>query len=351
MWRGRIVRSSAPHSKCGEAARSPWVQIPPSPPKSKTYRVQESYNATMKNQGFHGQPYGIEWYKNRAFKSLEQIDDGVWDYSDSVLVYIGAAEEDYESIQQIDSPYYKLVTKPERSYLENIASTIADELPDESDFIDLGPGTEHKEQFLFDALKRQKKHFIYKPVDISNKFLGLATDYARDQGIVVDPILSPFEELATKLKKPGRVRFVSLGLTYSNYSPHKILNLLKSITGAEGLAFINSQIRDRIDMDKLVSMYTKDGYVIMKTKLSLLGLNPDEDITSHYCDDGIRLWCALRNSTSQLKQIGIMPGTKLLVLQSLRPTSESLQQDIADVFPRYRILDTNEPFVGAILKT
>lgn len=60
--------------------------------------------------------YDGEWFKKRAFESLVSIAPHTWDYSDSLLLYISSGVEKYESIQESDSPYFNLVTKPEREY-------------------------------------------------------------------------------------------------------------------------------------------------------------------------------------------------------------------------------------------
>ncbi len=305
----------------------------------------------MNDQPPPGETYGPKWYQKRAFQSLAQIDEGVWDYSDSLLLYVADAQDQYETIQKTDNPYSSIVTKPERDFLESVATAVADRLPNEFAYIDLGPGTEHKESFIFEALKKQNKHFTYAPVDINKDFLESAASYALGQGIQVHPLLLPFEELPEKLHDWQGPRFVSLGLTYSNYDPNSILTLLKVISGDKGQVFVDTQIRDRVDMKEVAAIYSRDVYAIAEPKLKLLGLNPQTDIADHICDDGVRVWSILRNSTPELEQRGIFKGAKLLVFQSLRPTLESFQRDIASVFPSFSLLDTGGPFVGAILES
>src|SRR3990167_10504065 len=129
--------------------------------------------------------YDNEWFKNRALKNLRLISPNIWDYSDSLLLYISSGVEKYESLQEDDTPYFRLVTKPEREYLQSIAKDVVDLLPPNFEYIDLGPGTEHKEQFFFDELKKQGKKFTYTPVDISDYYLKLSEKHASDQGIPV----------------------------------------------------------------------------------------------------------------------------------------------------------------------
>lgn len=294
--------------------------------------------------------YNEKWYKNRAFNSITKIDEDAWDFSDSLLLfYSDESGTDYKVIQQTDSPYNQLVTRPERIFLESVADRIASKLPNSFDYIDLGPGTEHKEQFLFDALKKQGKHFTYIPVDISKKFLDLAAKHAIEQGINTSPLQAPFEEVAAKLGTSDRPRFVSLGLTYTNYHPADVLALLSRILGKNGIAFVDVQIRDRAEIDKITSIYEQDVASIAKPKIKLLGLDPISDISGYTCDSGVRLWGRLRNSTPELESRGIGPGVKLLVFQSLRPTLESFQQDVTARFLDHEILDEGGPFVGALL--
>jgi len=298
-----------------------------------------------------GERYPLAWFKKRALNSFVQIDDHTWDYSDSLLLYIPGTEKEYEAMQEIDTTYHEMVTKPERTYLEHIAPEVADELPEHFDYIDLGPGTEHKEQFVFDAAKTKGKTFIYTPVDISERFLKLSSEYATQQGLEVHPQQVPFEELASLLGPVMAQRFVSLGLTYSNYNPAYILSLLRQTAGAGGSFFINAQIRDRVDMEKIRKTYGEDMYSITNSKLELLGLDAKADVESVETDDSIRSWCTLKRSTPELEARGIMPGARLLMFQSLRYTKDALEKNLGLHCPDYTLFDTGETFIGALIKT
>jgi uncharacterized SAM-dependent methyltransferase len=293
--------------------------------------------------------YDSDWFKSRAFDSLRKIEDGVWDYSDSLLCYGPEGEDEYESAQQPERPYAKLVTQPESDYLEAIATRVAALLPRHFEYIDLGPGTEHKEQFMFDALHAIGKNFVYRPVDISKRYLDEADTYASKHGIQTQPIHSSFEDLA-KVLDSETLRFVSIGLTYTNYDPDTILGLLKSIAGANGKIFIDVQLRDRVRMKEITELYTNDIFAITEPKLKFLGLNSKTDIEKHYCDEGVRMWSILKNSNTQLKNLGIESGTRLLMFQSIRPTLTTFKEDIKRTFnSEYEVLDDSGPFVGAVL--
>jgi hypothetical protein len=293
--------------------------------------------------------YNQEWFKERAFKSLKKLDTGIWDFSDSLLIYIGSGDQVYEQLQEEYTSYFKLVTKPEHEYLWHIAKNIADMLPNNFEYIDLGPGTEHKEQFLFDELKKQSKSFTYVPVDISDHFLKMAESHATSQGIPVRRVKASFEELPEALGESTIPRFVSLGLTFSNYAPQEILKLLTDIAGPNGFVFINAQMRDRVDMVELQKVYQEDAVRLVDDKVRLIGLDPFTDISPRIADNGVRVWCSVINSNPTLESIGIASGDKMIVFQSLRYTKESLESELAQY--THKSFDTESSFIGTIIKT
>jgi hypothetical protein len=294
--------------------------------------------------------YNHEWFKKRAFESLLTVGPHAWDYSDSLLLYLDSGVEQYESLQKTDTSYFKLVTKPEREYLQSIAKSVVDLLPTNFEYIDLGPGTEHKEQFFFDELKRQDKKFTYIPVDISEHYLKLAEKHAIDQGIPVRPVQASFEETSDVLGEATVPRFVNIGLTFSNYEPQMILDLLKNIAGTNGFIFINSQMRDRVDMVALQKVYAEDALTLADDKIKLLGLNPDTDVTSRIADDGIRVWCSVINPSREIEGKGILKGDKLLVFQSLRYTPEQLENELKKASGQYQLFDTESSFIATLIR-
>lgn len=295
--------------------------------------------------------YPIEWFKRRAFESLKKIDDDTWDYSDSLLAYVPTGAEAYEDLQEDTTSYFHLVTKPEREYLQSIADEIADMLPDHFEYVDLGPGTEHKEQFFFDALVKKNKTFTYIPVDISDYFLSLAHKYASEQNIPTRPIQASFEELAEKLGETKNPRFVSLGLTFSNYDPDIIINLLKDIAGPNGFIFINAQMRDRTDLPELQKFYQEEAIPIFDAKIKLLDLDREKDITPYLADDCIKIWCKVAHPNEKLQEIGVKSNDSLLVLQTLRYTKESLEETLQATGSEYTLLDKDSSFIATVLRT
>jgi hypothetical protein len=294
--------------------------------------------------------YDQGWFKRRAFESLKKIGPNTWDYSDSLLLYLPTSVDSYESLQEADTPYNRLVTTPERQYLESIAPEVVALLPQKFEYVDLGPGTEHKEQFFFDEARKQGKEFTYIPVDISQHYLSLAESHAGGQGIPVRAMQCSFEELADELGESETPRFVSIGLTFSNFEPQHILDLLKRIAGKNGFVFINAQMRDRVDMAALQEVYQEDGVTLADDKLKLVGLDPDTDVTERRANDRVEVWGEVINLSERLKDLAMQPGDKILLFQSLRYTKEQLEEELKKSGGNYTLFDTGESFIAAVIQ-
>jgi hypothetical protein len=139
-----------------------------------------------------------------------------------------------------------------------------------------------------------------------------------------------------------------MGLTYTNYTPDKILSLLSTIAGQQGIIFIDAQIRDRVNIAEIIGIYQNQVYTLLEPKIQLLGLGRS-DIAEQWCDDKIQAWFSIKTPNQKLKDLGVKPGDKFFAYYFLRPTKESLETDISNYFKQYTILDTQESFVGVLL--
>lgn len=294
--------------------------------------------------------YSAEWFKNRAILSLRKISDGLWDYSDSLLFYMPNSDQVYENLQHEDDPYSQIVTVPEKKQLQAIAAQVVALLPNDFEYIDLGPGTEHKEQYIFDAAKQAGKNFVYRPVDISSRYLDFASQYAEQQNIKTQAIHSAFEELSEKIGESQKVRFVSLGTTFMNFEPQHIIELLLKIAGKSGFAFINPQLRERINIGKMPGIYSNAIKDVSGPKIRLLGLDPATDVASVEVDNGVRGIYELNKTNAVLDSVGVRPGDKLITFQSIRYSKEELEGIFVKAGVSYKILDIGSSFLGILLQ-
>lgn len=143
--------------------------------------------------------------------------------------------------------------------------------------------------------------------------------------------------------------YSKIGLTFSNYVPQEILMLLKNIAGTNGYAFINAQMRDRIDMFELQKAYQDGATHVADNKLKFIGLDPTQDVTERVADDGFYVSCFVSQSNQALEEVGIKNGDKLIVFQSLRYTKDSLESELCEF--SHESFDTGSSFIGTIIKT
>ena len=305
----------------------------------------------IKFQGFDAKKYDMTWFTTKAHSSLYKIQEGVFDYTYPCLDYHPLAAVHYEKKQESGNPYERLVTTPEKEFLIKIAKDLVSFLPKKFEYIDLGPGTAHKEQYFFDELFKTEKEFIYIPVDIYQRFLEMSATYAADQKIKVDPILSSFEELPEVLTPSSSEdvpRFVSLGLTVYNYHPDDILPLLKKIAGENGSVFVSIQVRERLDMTEMLKGYTDLDSEYFSEKLKFIGIAP-EDLDPLEVDDKISISATLKKSNPILEAKGMSVGDKLGIFQSLRHTEEYFTECISKYFNKYEKFDVGTSFIGYLL--
>lgn len=290
-----------------------------------------------------------EWFIERALNTLTFNKEGnFWDFSDSSLVYTPGSEEEYKEVQEEDTEYNKLVTTQEHALLRQIAGDVIQKLPQKFLYIDLGPGTEHKEQYFFDAIKTQGKEVIYVPVDINLKILKEASAHAEQQGLSVLPNQSLFEDLDTTTRTLSGFKFISLGLTFTNYKPDEILSIFKKTINGDGAAFITVQLRDRVDIKKVEKQYGEEGFAyVVTTKMKLLGFEKGDFLIS--TDDMVQTWAKIKNVPDKLKELGVKEGDTFLLFRSIRYLKEDLETIFKQNGFTVRFFDAGNSFLGILL--
>lgn len=290
------------------------------------------------------------WFAKEAFRSLKKIEKGSWDYSSSSLLYTLQGSTSYEKIQkdQGEDSYKNIVTSVEKLFIQKIAPKIVKNLPDKFHYIDFGPGTEHKEEYFLEAIKAQGKQALYVPVDISKYMLDIANQYAEQKGFHTHPIHQTFENVTYELDGLAPdFRFISLGLTFVNYGPQRILSLLNQSVNHHGSSFITVHLRDRIDIEAVRKVYEKTVRDIIFSKIGLLGLNPGVDITEIEVTDAIEIFCTVKNTNEILDRVGIRAGDKMLLFRSYRYTLNDLKSLLRNYDTDY--YDEGVEFIGCVI--
>jgi dimethylhistidine N-methyltransferase len=134
------------------------------------------------------------------------------------------------------TPEYYL-TDSEFEILDQQGAELADALMDgrPCEFIELGSGDGLKTSLLLDALHRQEKSWIYRPVDISNNSLELLRQRLSPTRPWLDmrPIHGNYVEVLERMIPDGNRRvFMFLGSNLGNFTENNAVRFLRLIRSA-----------------------------------------------------------------------------------------------------------------------
>ena len=296
--------------------------------------------------------YGTqEWFLNRAKESLIKIKEGEWDFSDSALFWTDEVVKKYEDAQTVEQDNYKKhVTDKETIYLKRITPTLISRLSQKINYIDLGPGTENKQDYFIDEIKSQNKELVYTPVDINARIVDAVSLHISKKGINVFPVHSSFEDMEQFIKDKTTPRFISLGLTFLNFKIDDILGIFKASLNTNGVAFINTQPREKVkDLEELKKAYSGAHVIEMyNQKLKLIGLEINENIGDIEVTDEVKIYFNVKNPTEKAVELGIKSGDRIFVFQSMRYPIEILKSKLEGQFD-CEYFDTEEEYLAVLL--
>jgi hypothetical protein len=297
--------------------------------------------------------YGTpEWFANRVKDSLINRGEGFWDFSDSVILWTDESVKSYENAQTKDQDAYKMqITDSESKYLKKIAPNLVSYLPDRINFIDMGPGTENKQDIFIEEIKKTGKEFIYTPVDINKKILNLAVDHMKRYGVTTIPIHSTFEDMEQFITDKETPRFLSLGLTFSNFNIEDILSILKKSLNKNSFAFINTQPRERVkEPGSLIKAYSsKYALELYNLKLKLIGLEIDNKIGNIEVTGDVKVYYHVKNPSAKAQGFGIKAGDKIFGFQSMRYPIDFLKSRLEKDFD-CKYFDVQDEYLAVLLE-
>lgn len=159
---------------------------------------------------------------------------------------------DKEYSKNFHNPLRDLLSRKKELLLENLIEPIC--------IIDMGPGYPDKTLPLFAYLKKKKLKCCYMPVDISPKFLSVATQALQPYGFPIKPQNCLFEELPSRLSHSSfsndrGCRLIILGLTFMNYRPLQIAKLLSKIARPRDVILLATEHVESDREEKIVSPY------------------------------------------------------------------------------------------------
>lgn len=297
--------------------------------------------------------YGTpEWFAARAKSKLVKVGDGMWDFSDSALFWTDEVVKEYENAQTSEGDAYKKhVTNAETVYLKKIVPDLVSYLPSNINYVDMGPGTENKQDYIIEEIRRVGKHVSYTPVDISKQMVVAASNHVSKEGIATFPVQSSFEDMEQFIDDKTTPRFLSLGLTFLNFKIEDIIAILKKSLNKNGVAFINTQPREKVkDLKELVGAYSGENVLkIYNSKLKLIGLEINEEMGTIRVTDEVKIHYHVNKPSEYARSLGIREGDDIFVFQSIRYPTELLKSTLENEFD-CTYFDTKDDYLAILLK-
>ncbi len=230
---------------------------------------------------------------------------------------------------QLHEPTEKLIDKYRTDILKDFTGKV--------EFYDLGPGLPSKSIPLLKELQKSKKEFKYIPVDISTSFLKIASDEVSKIGVESNPINCLFEDLHKHIDLSSKVdRLFFIGLTFNNYRPNKILNLLRELCEPNGVCLIITEYFTKDKIESILVPY-KDKYAEQFNflALELVGLNKNSlqyftAFRNQRIEMGFKLTADIKVGDSILQK-----GISIMTAISYRYTRTSLTNNIRRYFKHF----------------
>lgn len=276
---------------------------------------------------------------------LGSLSDGVSDTESSVvklsmphfLYQTTKQAHAYEAATYKSNAYREKLDKPISKLIEDNIEGLCEDLSKKIHFIDLGPGYPSKSLRIIDELKAHDHIITYFPVDVSLFFLKRATSAVASRGIHYNSLQERFEDLAPVLDRgliqQEGMRYIFLGLTFNNFEPHYISNILSELTNKGDRCVICCQSPMNIENGDLTLPYKTDAVDrFCFLPLELVGLRrKDFDFNVVYEENAIRVQY-LSKKNLKAKDILIPKGTRLETSSSYRYDLERVRDAVEKYF-------------------
>lgn len=264
-------------------------------------------------------PYHLYYEKEQAFAYLEMI--GKNNFAETLHL-----------------PIEKLVEKYASSLVGNESNKI--------ELYDLGPGLPTKTLPILRYMQERNISFKYIPVDISTSFLKVAIEEVKKIGIESEGINCLFEDLPSVIQKktnPKITRIFLIGLTFNNYRPNQILNLLDSLCKPNDFALIITEFYKKGKEESILLPY-KDIYAenFNFLVLKLMGLYKKDftyfaNFNNHRIEMGFKPINEIQTDSILLKNTD-----KIITAISYRYSTSSITSYIQKYFKHFEYYQQND---------
>ena len=255
--------------------------------------------------------------------------------SEQAISYEKATHGSPKYKDNLDFPISNLIRKNATKLTSGLSKSVH--------FIDLGPGYPSKSLILLEEFKKSNK-ITYYPVDVSPYFLDRAAWTASGRVITTHKQLTRFEYLGPimdrELQTVESSRFVFLGLTFNNFEPEFILDILDGLVENNDRCLICCQSSSGISNSDLVAPYDTEAVEeFCFLPLQVLGMDRNcFDFEACFENNAIRVRFIV-NRNIEYENIPLPEGLKIETSVSYRYETDEMESLISDYF------DISETFV------
>jgi len=278
---------------------------------------------------------------------------GVWNFYNPKNLYLTDSQSKIYLELMGDIRYSSRFHDKTETLIKTNSKKIIDHFNEDSLLIiDLGPGYPSKTFPIIDDLKKQKKEIEYWGVDINQHFANIAKRTMLKRGIShsFSKIIS-FEVTADALKKSGTncQKLIIIGLTFMNFEPGYILNILKSCaSGEKDVCLTAVECADNAKPLILMKPYkTKEVERFLFIPLSFLGVKESEvSYNVEFHAQRIEMFFIFNKVPPLLKEKGIKEGDKIITAISYRYTTKQYQDLLRSRFTKNEFFKLENTVLG-----
>jgi hypothetical protein len=217
-------------------------------------------------------------------KYLKKTDNGLWEFTSPHVLYLTTEQGKTYSSNKEDTDYNRFHDETVE-IIDNNKQDILSYFDTDFTLVDLGPEYPDKTLPLMKEMHRQNRSLHYIPVDINPDYVQIAVNAAMPFAQKIYGMQSLFEECADKIPTESySSRFVFIGLTFMNFDPDKIIQMMKIIAGQGGTIGIATElITDQNSIHDIISHYQNEN-----VRQFALGPIKNLDIDHHKIEFDIR---------------------------------------------------------------
>lgn len=207
--------------------------------------------------------------------------------------------------------------------------------------VDLGPGFPDKAIPLGEYCRRAGVALSYCAVDVSEKFLRIATQEMKKYASQVKAVNSLFENAAPLIPEATGDKLVMLGLTFMNFESAAIVKVLRQLAGCDGSILVAAQFVDGpAAIDPIIKQYeTTEARAVAFGPLCILGIK-EGDVVYHVEFAHKRIEMSFEFKTQPpkvLRDRGLSIGGRILTAISHRWTTAELEEILRSQLPEGRL--------------